>query len=198
MPTARRSEAYSSTSTASGRSHQTSSDAVTAIAITTPAATSGSSPTKKSQRKRTSLMRRPCAVGARRRTNANDARQTNASTPGSDASSPGQCAPAPSADQKIPNVVSITPTANFIAFSGTRASGARTATPIAGDEHDAPPRRPTAASGIDPCALPKVRTMNATSSPSRSTPLKASSEAVGVDPGALGAARPPALPRARG
>ena len=47
------------------------------------------------------------------------------------ASPPGQSAPAPSAPQKIPKEVSITPTLNFIAFSGTRASGARIATPIA-------------------------------------------------------------------
>ena len=49
--------------------------------------------------------------------------QDEGEDPGSAASEPGQCAPAPSAVQKIPNVVSITPTANFIAFSGTRASG---------------------------------------------------------------------------
>src|SRR5262249_13265950 len=47
------------------------------------------------------------------------------------ASPPGQCAPAPSAPQNSPKEVSITPTANFSAFSGTRASGARTATPAA-------------------------------------------------------------------
>jgi hypothetical protein len=35
----------------------------------------------------------------------------------------GQCTPAPSAPQNVPNEVSMTPTANFIAFSGTRASG---------------------------------------------------------------------------
>ena len=63
-------------------------------------------------------------------------RDTNASTPGSDASSPGQCAPAPSAAQKIPNVVSITPTANFSVFSGTRSSGARTSDADDGDEHE--------------------------------------------------------------
>src|SRR5579884_34106 len=109
----------------------------------------------------------------RRRTNANDARQTNASTPGSEASPPGQRAPAPSADQKMPNVVSITPTANFIAFSGTRASGARTATPTPATTTTAP-AAPTAASGMLPCVLPNVSTMNATSSPSRSTPLNES------------------------
>ena len=35
----------------------------------------------------------------------------------------------PSVDQKIPNVVSITPTASLIVFSGTRASGARASAP---------------------------------------------------------------------
>ncbi len=54
---------------------------------------------------------------------------TKPSTPRIAASEPGQCAPAPSVDQKIPNVVSITPTVNFMRFSGTRASGARTAKP---------------------------------------------------------------------
>src|SRR5262249_6371425 len=45
------------------------------------------------------------------------------------ASLPGQDAPAPSAPQNTPNEVSMTPTANFMVFSGTRDSGARTATP---------------------------------------------------------------------
>src|SRR4029079_17848729 len=54
-------------------------------------------------------------ANARRRrrrsaTDENDSTITNPSTPGSEASSPGQCAPAPSAPQKMPNVVSITPT----------------------------------------------------------------------------------------
>src|SRR5206468_563773 len=110
--------------------------------------------------------REPHAVatrGARKaRTRTNEARQTNTSTPGSDASPPGQCAPAPSADQKMPNVVSITPTANFIAFSGTRASGACTNTPTTATRTTAA-AAPAAASGIDPCALPNVSTMNATS-----------------------------------
>ena len=51
---------------------------------------------------------------------------TKASTPRIAASEPGQSAPAPSAAQKVPKVVSITPTANFTVFSGTAASGART------------------------------------------------------------------------
>ena len=77
--------------------------------------------------------------------------------------------PAPSPPQNTPNDVSITPTANFIAFSGTRASGARTARPTATTST-------TASRGGDaarrPVLLaPKVSTMNATSSPSSSTAL---------------------------
>src|ERR1700722_16668458 len=57
------------------------------------------------------------------------------STPGITASSaappPGQLAPAPSAPQNMPKELSITPTANFIVFSGTLARGARAATPAA-------------------------------------------------------------------
>src|SRR5882757_8222350 len=45
------------------------------------------------------------------------------------ASAPGQWAPAPSAPQYMPNVVSMTPTTNFMLFSGTRDNGARTAQP---------------------------------------------------------------------
>src|SRR5205823_14504566 len=98
-----------------------------------------------------------------------ESRTTNASTPGNDALSPGQCAPAPSADQKIPNVVSITPTANLSEFSGTRVSGPRTSTPTTATSTRAMPA-PSAARSILPWALPKVMTMNATSSPSSRTP----------------------------
>ena len=51
---------------------------------------------------------------------------------------PGQRAPAPSALQNVPNDVSITPTRNFIVFSGTRASGALIATPASGTTTTAP------------------------------------------------------------
>ena len=86
------------------------------------------------------------------------------------ASPPGQCAPAPSAPQKIPNEVSITPTTNFIAFSGTRASGARAATPAATTTSTASPAAAAARPTL--CWLePNVSTMNATSRPSSSTPL---------------------------
>src|SRR6266702_4213327 len=93
-------------------------------------------------------------------TSVADQRITNARTPRIAASPPGQSAPAPSADQKIPQVVSMIPTANFIVFTGTRASGARASTPTSATSNTAA-TAPAAASGIDPCVLPKVRTMNA-------------------------------------
>src|SRR4051812_709041 len=86
------------------------------------------------------------------------------------ASPPGQLAPAPSDPQNVPNDVSITPTANFKVFSGTRVSGRCTITPTL--------RTTTSAASADAiirgklsCAAPKVTTMNATSNPSRNTPL---------------------------
>ena len=45
------------------------------------------------------------------------------------ASSPGHSRPTPSPAQNVPNVVSSSPTAYFIVFSGTRPSGARTRRP---------------------------------------------------------------------
>src|SRR6185437_9352301 len=64
-------------------------------------------------------------------TKPNDTMSTKARTPMIAASPPGQLAPTPSALQKVPKVVSITPTANFIVFSGTRLSGAWMSTPTA-------------------------------------------------------------------
>src|SRR5439155_15039952 len=63
------------------------------------------------------------------------------------ASPPGQRTPDPSAAQNVPKVVSITPTPNFIVFSGTRLSGARTMSPPAPTMSTAAPA-PIAASGI--------------------------------------------------
>jgi hypothetical protein len=70
----------------------------------------------------------------------------------------------------MPNELSITPTANFIVFSGALASGALATTP-------------TATTTATPAAAParltlcwlatKVSTINATSRPSNRTPLKA-------------------------
>src|SRR5436190_4918823 len=120
--------------------------------------------------------RRHAIASLRRRrkteTNPNEINSTKTSTPGSAASPPGQSTPVPSAAQKMPNVVNIVPTANFNVFSGTRDSGCRATAPSAATSTTATPA-PTAASAIDPCALPNVRTMNATSRPSSKTPLNA-------------------------
>src|SRR6187200_983501 len=89
---------------------------------------------------------------------------------GSAASLPGQETPAPSAPQNIPNEVKSTPTANFKVFSGIRASGARAAIPTAVTTSTAA-AAPNAASGMLPWVAPKVKTMNATSRPSKKTPL---------------------------
>ena len=97
----------------------------------------------------------------------------NAITPRIAASPAGQSAPAPSAPQKMPNEVSITPTAYLSVFSGTRASGPRTAMPAAPTITTAA----TAASAASPTLswfAPNVTAMNATSRPSSSTPLKLS------------------------
>src|SRR5215469_283057 len=89
------------------------------------------------------------------------------------ASLPGQETPAPSAPQKVPNEVSMTPTANFIQFSGTFVSGPLTAMPVMTTTTIAAIAPMLAASTL--CWLsPKVMTMKTTSSPSSSTPLKAS------------------------
>ena len=58
--------------------------------------------------------------------------------------------PAPSPAQKIPNVVSITPTAYFIVFSGTRLSGRCTTRPTASTTTNA--AAPIAASATLCCA----------------------------------------------
>src|SRR5581483_3469340 len=126
-----------------------------------------------------------------RTTSAPDAATTNATTASSAASEPGQRTPAPSPAQKIPNDVRSTPTANLIVFSGTRASGARTATPTAPTRTTAS-AAPAAASGTLPCVLPNATTMNATSSPSSSTPLNASVKPYQSTP----ARSTPAAPRA--
>src|SRR5581483_6033272 len=87
-------------------------------------------------------------------------------------SAPGQSIPVPSTLQKIPKVLSIRPTANFIVFSGTPLSGWCTSAPTIATSASARPA-PSAASGMLPWVLPNVSTMKATSSPSRNTPLKA-------------------------
>ena len=133
--------------TAAGISHhavmsECASAAVAPIAIATSAATRQSSPTTKSHQKRPKRASHftplppPAARCLSSRTNSRERTMTKPSTPRIAASEPGQCAPAPSVDQKIPKVVSITPTLNFMRFSGTRASGARTAKPTTCDEDE--------------------------------------------------------------
>src|SRR5690348_9155397 len=92
------------------------------------------------------------------------------------ASPPGHEVPTPSVLQKTPKVVSSTPTANFIAFSGTRARGARAAIPASRTTMTASAAA-AAARGISPRLAPKVTTMNATSSPSSRTALKETAKA---------------------
>src|SRR5262245_26121173 len=72
----------------------------------------------------------------------------------------------------MPKLVNSTPTTNLSSFSGTRSSGARTASPTATTSTTAAAAA-AAARPSRPCVEPKVITMNATSSPSSSTPLKA-------------------------
>src|SRR5260221_14290419 len=88
----------------------------------------------------------------------------------SEASEPGQCAPAPSAPQKVPNPVSMIPTTNFSVFSGTLDSGDLIATPAIATTATAHAPA-TAASPMSCWLAPNVSTMNTTSSPSSSTPL---------------------------
>src|SRR5512133_512426 len=90
----------------------------------------------------------------------------------SESSSPGQSAPAPSAPQKQPKLVSSRPTANLMVFSGTRCSGPRARTPATTTTTSATTAA-TIATSSRPCALPNVITMKTTSSPSSRTPLKA-------------------------
>ena len=98
-----------------------------------------------------------------------------------DAPRPSANTPSPSTAQKVPKVVSSRPTANLIVFSGTRASGRRSATPAASTT--APPHAaPAAASGIASALSPNVITMKTISSPSRKTPLKLTTKREPVEP----------------
>ena len=82
---------------------------------------------------------------------------------------PGPVDSRASAPQKQPNVVSNSPTANLIVFSGTRARG-RARQHLRRRRRRVPPRRrPRRARW--PCALPNEMTMKTTSSPSSRTPL---------------------------
>src|SRR5205807_3952963 len=92
-------------------------------------------------------------------------------------SSPGHCSPTPSPAQNVPNPVSIIPTTNFSVFSGTRLNGlcTTTAAPVTST---AASTEPSSAGLISPAVSPNVITINTTSSPSSSTPLKATVNAV--------------------
>src|ERR1019366_77834 len=109
-------------------------------------------------------------------TNATANTATAPTTTGSAASEPGQCAPAPSAPQNVPNAVSMTPTTNFIEFSGTLARGARTAIPASATTMTAAPAA-SEANGRLWSLAPNVSAMNTTSRPSRTTPLNANVKA---------------------
>ena len=80
--------------------------------------------------------------------------------------------PHPRRPRTSPKLVSRTPTANLIVFSGTRSSGARTTSPTAMTSTTAAAAA-AAAQPSRPCVAPNVTTMKTTSSPSSSTPLNA-------------------------
>src|SRR5439155_20907085 len=101
-------------------------------------------------------------------TASSEPESTTATSPISEASPAGQDRPAPSATQNVPYALSITPTANFIVFSGTRASGARAARPAAMTAATAAPAA-TADNASRCLSAPSVTTISATSAPSSST-----------------------------
>src|SRR5262249_28096218 len=79
---------------------------------------------------------------------------------------PGHSTARPSTLQNRPNALSSRPTANLIVFSGTRLNGSRSSAP-ANTTTPSASSAPSAASGMLPCAVPKVSTMKATPEPSR-------------------------------
>src|SRR5205085_1331850 len=91
-------------------------------------------------------------------------------------SEPGQATPRPSPVQNTPNADSMTPTANLRVFSGTRASGRRTANPTPTTSRHAA-TAPALAGMSDPRPAPTAITMKTTSRPSSSTALNAASAA---------------------
>ena len=112
-----------------------------------------------------------------------DQATTKRSTPTSAASPPGQCAPAPSADQKIPNVVSMTPTANFIVFSGTRERRPCEHTNDRDQRHcGLLPRRPA---GSTPACSAERQDDERHLEPLQEHALEREGEAVPIEPGAL-------------
>ncbi len=103
------------------------------------------------------------------------------------ASPPGHAALAPSAPQNIPNDVSITPTPNFIAFSGTRE---RRVHEEAGGDDDRMATAAAAAASPMLCWLaPNVSTMNDDLESFEQDALERDRERVAVESGD-GAGRP--------
>src|SRR5439155_1758552 len=86
-------------------------------------------------------------------------------------SPPGQGMPNPSTIQNVPKLARRTPTVNFNVFSGTRASGRRSAR-AASVTTSVAPTAPRLAGRIVWLAAPAARTMKTTSTPSRRTALK--------------------------
>src|SRR5262249_21981501 len=105
-------------------------------------------------------------------TAASEVRSRSARMPISAASPPGQETPAPSPLQKVPKLARSRPPVNFSVSSGTRLSGARTSTPAASTITRAAAAAAAAIATPWLRAAPNVITMNATSTPSRNTPLK--------------------------
>src|SRR5215472_19184159 len=138
----------------------------------------------------------PAGAGARVRRSSAVYPSATSTTKGTStsraASFPGQDTPAPSAPQKMPNEVSMTPTANFSVFSGTRASGACTTTPTMATTTTAATAL-SAARPTFPWLAPNVMAMNTTSSPSSSTPLN---DRVNADQSWTQPRRPPGAARA--
>src|SRR6202042_2418699 len=112
------------------------------------------------------------ALGLRSATRAKATARNRAIKARIAASPPGHPTPRLSPVQNRPKADSITPTANFSAFSGTRASGRWIAAPTAATATQAA-RAPALASPRSPRPAPTAMTMNATSIPSMSTVLNA-------------------------
>src|SRR4051794_12098045 len=118
--------------------------------------------------------RRDAATAPRHKaTVARAASRKPATSANADQSAPGQVTPRPSPAQKVPKPHSSTPTANFSAFSGTRASGRCSARPSSTTSRRAAKAPRLAGSSRPWPAAPTATTMNTTSMPSSVTILNA-------------------------
>ena len=141
---ARRSDSASSATAASGMTHHAGAPALAISAVApsataTPSAVTGSSPTTNSHTARAARTQ-PAHAGLPT-AGATGARRSHCTSPSATSSNARdddeqrgvatrpRSRRRPRRPRRSPNEVSITPTENFIVFSGTRASGARTATP---------------------------------------------------------------------